>query len=170
MFFEIAEGCGLWENCGTYRVRKNKRVKSAGEAAGARGGVMALVKTGGLATDATGAEETLTLSVVQAVAEGDGQNAVGPNQASEDGAGPTVQIASAFYGKNKAGVPLPAEVSADRQSLTLRTLHGVNELTVNFVTTNGGSATAQLVQGEAVLMETTLGGHTGDGALMIEGT
>lgn len=123
---------------------------------------MTLKKMGALVTDATGSEETLTLSVVQAVADEGGQ--------AGSGAGATTQIESAYYGKDAEGNPIAVTVSEDQQSLTLKTLQGVNELTVNLVSASGAGATAQLVQGETVLSEAELEGHDCTCVLMIEGS
>lgn len=131
---------------------------------------MALKKNGPLATDAAGASEVLTLSVVQAVADDGGGNDGSGNGASSNPAGATTQIATAFYGTDAAGNPHPAAVSANGQSVTLTTLQGVHALTLHFVAASDGAATVQLSQDGSVLLETTLDGHTGDGTLLIEGT
>ena len=116
---------------------------------------MALVKNGPLATDTAGTEETLTLSVVQAVADEDG--------------GTSAQIASAFYGDGSADAPTAAAVSGDGQSVTLKTLPGVHPLTVNVVSPGSQSATVQLTQNGTVLAEAALDGHTATATLVIEG-
>ncbi len=121
---------------------------------------MALVKNGALATDTTGESETLTLSVVQAVASSE------DDSANTDS---TTQIASAFYGADASGNPIAADVSADGQSLKLKSLHGVNSLEVNFVSASASAATVQLTQNGTVLLEAEMDGHTGSGTLMIEG-
>lgn len=120
---------------------------------------MALVRNGALATDTVGAEETLTLSVVQAVAD-DGSGA---------GTAVTAQIASAFYGADPDGGPIAAAVSSDGQSVTVKTLQGVHSLTVNVVSPDSQSATVQLTQNGTVLTEATLDAHTAAPMLLIEG-
>jgi hypothetical protein len=118
---------------------------------------MTLKMNGACATDATGQSETLVLSVVQATTE-------------DRDAGATAEIETAFYGTDEAGNPEPVTVSADRRTLTLTTLHGVNPLTVNYVAADGTTGTAQLAQNGTVLAEAELNGHTGTSVLLIEGT
>lgn len=122
---------------------------------------MALMKKGVWATDTTGESETLTLSVVQAVASEDGS--------ASGNAAPTVQIESAFYGEDSEHNPLPVPVNPGGQSITLTTLQAVNPLTYSLISPSDEEVTVQLTQDGTVLAETTVLQRNGTGTLLIEG-
>ena len=123
---------------------------------------MTLKRNGAAFQDQTGTNETLVLRVVQAVALDAGAD---ETESGEDEA----RIVSAFYGTDAAGNPIPVPISADGQSISLKTLPGVNTLTVNIVSPSGAQTTVQLTQNGATLSEAILDEHTASTAVQIEG-
>jgi len=106
---------------------------------------MALSQTGLYQSDSVGASETIGLQAKAAT------------------------ISSAFYGKDAAGNPIAATIAADRKSVTIKVLPGLNPLTVNLITPDPAEPPALLYQGTTPLIFVTLDSNAGVGVIPIIG-
>ncbi|MGB8477992.1 MAG: hypothetical protein WCE63_04020 [Acidobacteriaceae bacterium] len=113
---------------------------------------MSLAPSSFFESDKTGNTETITLA------------------SATSGATTNALIGSAFYGKDTSGTPAAATVSADKKSVTITVLLGVNALVVTAVSPDSGLAIVQLVQGATVLSKFTIAGHSGVSTIFIQGT
>lgn len=103
-------------------------------------------------SDATGSSETITL------------------QPLSPATSTSASIASAFYGNDASGHPVPASVANDRKSLTITVASGINSLVITLVSPNPADETVQLCQGSTVLATPTVRNHSGVSAIFVKGT
>jgi hypothetical protein len=99
-------------------------------------------------SDTTGATETISLKPL-------------PPATSTN-----VSIASAVYGAPPQVVP----VAADRKSVSIKVLDGINALVITLVSPSPNDETVQLVQGSTQLALVTVRQHSGVSAILIKGT
>jgi hypothetical protein len=81
-------------------------------------------------------------------------------------------IQSALYGVDANNAPQPAKIGADKKSLTISIVAGLNALTVTLVSSSPAPETATLYQGNpdaGALADISVSGHTGSSALLIQG-
>lgn len=80
-----------------------------------------------------------------------------------------VLIGTAFYGTDSSGAPKPVTVSADRRSLTLNMIAGINSLTVTLTSPDPSNQPVNLVQGSLILATPTVRNHSGFSSIFLRG-
>ena len=103
-------------------------------------------------SDNTGSSETITLEPVSPATS---TNAT---------------IASVFYGTDGQGSPQPVPIAADRKSLSITVLQGVNPLVITLVSPNPNDESVLLTQGSTKLANPTVRQHSAVSTIFIKGT
>jgi len=103
-------------------------------------------------SDATGTTETITLEPV-------------PPATST-----AATIASAFYGTDDQGAPLPVQIAGDGKSMSFTVVAGVNPLVITLVSPDTNDEIVQLSQDGTVLANPVLSRHKAVFTMFIKGT
>ncbi len=83
---------------------------------------------------------------------------------------PTIAtIAAAFYGADASSTPIAAPVSADRKSVTISVLPGINSLVITLVSPNVDDETVCLGQGANIFATPTIHDHTATSTIYVKG-
>ena len=80
-----------------------------------------------------------------------------------------ITIASAFYGTDASGAPVPVTVSAKGNVVTLTMLPGFNALTVTLVSPDPALQAVNLVQAGTVLATPIVKNHSGFSTMFLQG-
>jgi len=78
-------------------------------------------------------------------------------------------IAAAFYGVDASSTPIAAPVSADRKSVTISVLSGINSLVITLVSPTVADETVCLGQGANIFATPTIHDHTATSTIYVKG-
>lgn len=112
---------------------------------------MALEQGSIFGSDAAGSTETIALQAIPST---------NPLQ---------VTIASAFYGVDASGAPIPVQLPQNHTTVTFKMLAGINTLTITLTSPDPRNQAVNIVQGNTILATPIVKNHSGFSSIFLQG-